>query len=167
MEPRNRFQGMNSASLCSLAGRYDNPIPTRSLAPIDCLKIPVQTYMDDAVYAVLFTFLKIQNTILYDWYQWYDNLCKTVHQKWAGDNKKALRGWCETEFAVLYPRLWIEETNDLVDFETEISRNLKGLVAIEIATAVRKKSLAAVTTEIWFFETPPPRTRARSLIANR
>ncbi len=40
MEPRNWFQGMNSASLCSLAGGYDNPIPTRSLAPIDCLKIP-------------------------------------------------------------------------------------------------------------------------------
>jgi hypothetical protein len=33
MEPRNRFQGMNSASLCSLAGRYDNHIPTRFLAP--------------------------------------------------------------------------------------------------------------------------------------
>jgi hypothetical protein len=31
---------MNSASLCSLAVRYDNPIPTRFLAPIDCLKIP-------------------------------------------------------------------------------------------------------------------------------
>ena len=31
---------MNSASLCSLAGRYDNLIPTRSLVPIDCLKIP-------------------------------------------------------------------------------------------------------------------------------
>ena len=29
---------MNSASLCSLTGRYDNPIPTRFLAPIDCLK---------------------------------------------------------------------------------------------------------------------------------
>jgi hypothetical protein len=42
MEPRNRFQGINSASLCSLAGRYDNPIPTRFLAPIDCLKIPAQ-----------------------------------------------------------------------------------------------------------------------------
>jgi hypothetical protein len=40
MEPRNRFQGMNSVSLCSLAGRYDNPIPTRFLAPIDCLTIP-------------------------------------------------------------------------------------------------------------------------------
>jgi hypothetical protein len=40
MELRNRFQGMNSASLCSLAGRYDNPIPPRFLAPIDCLKIP-------------------------------------------------------------------------------------------------------------------------------
>jgi hypothetical protein len=25
--------------LCSLAGRYDNPIPTRFLAPIDCSKI--------------------------------------------------------------------------------------------------------------------------------
>ncbi len=31
---------MNSASLCSLAGRYDNPIPPRFLAPIDFLKIP-------------------------------------------------------------------------------------------------------------------------------
>jgi hypothetical protein len=31
---------MNSASLCSLAGRYDNPIPTRCLAPIGSLKIP-------------------------------------------------------------------------------------------------------------------------------
>jgi hypothetical protein len=38
----NRFQGMNSASLCSLEGRYDYPIPTRFLAPIDCLKIPTQ-----------------------------------------------------------------------------------------------------------------------------
>ncbi len=40
MESRNRFQGMNSASLCSLAGRYDNPITPRFLAPIDRLKIP-------------------------------------------------------------------------------------------------------------------------------
>jgi hypothetical protein len=49
MKPRNRFQGMNSASLCSLAGRYDNPIPTRFLAPIDCLKSPalVFVYMVD------------------------------------------------------------------------------------------------------------------------
>jgi hypothetical protein len=31
---------MNSASLYSLAGRYDNPIPTRFLAPIVCFKIP-------------------------------------------------------------------------------------------------------------------------------
>ncbi len=33
---------MNSASLCSLAGRYNNPIPPRCLAPIDFLKIPAQ-----------------------------------------------------------------------------------------------------------------------------
>jgi hypothetical protein len=37
-EPKNRFQGTNSARLCSLACRYDNPIPTLCLAPIDCLK---------------------------------------------------------------------------------------------------------------------------------
>ncbi len=42
MEPRNRLQGMNSASLCSLAGRYGNPIPSRFLVPIDCLKISDQ-----------------------------------------------------------------------------------------------------------------------------
>jgi hypothetical protein len=34
-----RFFGIDSASLCSLAGRYDNPIPTLFLAPIDFLKI--------------------------------------------------------------------------------------------------------------------------------
>jgi hypothetical protein len=39
VEPRNRFQGMNSARLCCLAGRYDNTSPTRFLAPIDCLKV--------------------------------------------------------------------------------------------------------------------------------
>jgi hypothetical protein len=33
--PRNKFR-----QLCSLAGRYDNPIPTRFLALIDFLKIP-------------------------------------------------------------------------------------------------------------------------------
>jgi hypothetical protein len=43
MEPRNRFQGMNSASLRSLAGRYDDPILPRCLAPIDSLKIPAQS----------------------------------------------------------------------------------------------------------------------------
>ncbi len=31
---------MNSASLSGLADRYDNPIPTWFLAPIDFLKIP-------------------------------------------------------------------------------------------------------------------------------
>jgi hypothetical protein len=43
MGPRSRFQGMNSASQCSLAGRYDNPLPPRFLAPIDSLKIPAQS----------------------------------------------------------------------------------------------------------------------------
>ncbi len=39
----NRFQGTNSARLCSLAGRYDNPIPSQFLAPIAWLKISAQT----------------------------------------------------------------------------------------------------------------------------
>ncbi len=38
-EPRNRFQGIDADSLCSMAGRYDNPIQTRLLVPIDCSKI--------------------------------------------------------------------------------------------------------------------------------
>ena len=41
-EISNRFKGTDSASLCSLAGRYNNPIPTRFLAPIDCSTIPAQ-----------------------------------------------------------------------------------------------------------------------------
>ncbi len=36
-ELKNRFQGINSASLCSLAGRYDKPMPTPFLAPVVCL----------------------------------------------------------------------------------------------------------------------------------
>jgi hypothetical protein len=44
MGPRYRFQGIKSASLYSLAGRYDNPIPPRFLAPIDFLKIPALLY---------------------------------------------------------------------------------------------------------------------------
>jgi hypothetical protein len=42
MGPRDWFQGMNSASLCSVVVRYENPIPNRCLAPIDFLKIPAQ-----------------------------------------------------------------------------------------------------------------------------
>ncbi len=33
---------LKSLKIRALAGRYDNPIPTRFLAPIDCLKIPAQ-----------------------------------------------------------------------------------------------------------------------------
>jgi hypothetical protein len=40
----NRFQGTNSAWLCSVQpgepSRADNPIPSRFLAHINCLKIP-------------------------------------------------------------------------------------------------------------------------------
>ncbi len=45
MGPRNWFQGMNFASLCSLAGRDDSPIPPLFLAPIDFLKIPAPEHI--------------------------------------------------------------------------------------------------------------------------
>ncbi len=44
-KPKNRLQGINSASLCSLAGRYDNPLPTRFLAPVDCLQSPALHFL--------------------------------------------------------------------------------------------------------------------------
>jgi len=46
-EPRNRFKGSDSASLCRLAGRYDNPIPIQFLARIDCSKIPALVIQAD------------------------------------------------------------------------------------------------------------------------
>jgi hypothetical protein len=51
MEPRNRFQGTNSASLCSLASWYDNPFPPGFLAPIDSLKIPTLTSIKNTKWA--------------------------------------------------------------------------------------------------------------------
>jgi hypothetical protein len=39
-EPHNRYQGTNPAMAELDTGRYDNPILTRFLAPIACLKIP-------------------------------------------------------------------------------------------------------------------------------
>ncbi len=42
MEPGESIPRNSASLLCSLAGRYGNLIPTRFLAPIDCLKIPAQ-----------------------------------------------------------------------------------------------------------------------------
>ncbi len=46
-EPKNRLQRINSASLFNLAGRYDNSIPTRFLAPIDYLQISALDAVQD------------------------------------------------------------------------------------------------------------------------
>jgi hypothetical protein len=50
-EPRNRFQGINSASLCCPRAGTIN-IPTRFLAPIDCLKIPALLGLGRLLYTV-------------------------------------------------------------------------------------------------------------------
>ncbi len=59
MEPRNRSQGMNSVSLCSLAGRYDNPIPPRFQAPVDSWKIPALLYSASSLF--LFPLLSVHS----------------------------------------------------------------------------------------------------------
>jgi hypothetical protein len=51
-EPRNRFKGINSASLCSLAGQYYNPIPNRFLVPKKYLKIPAQASGIDSMESI-------------------------------------------------------------------------------------------------------------------
>jgi hypothetical protein len=49
MDPRNRFQGIDSASIYSLAGRYENPIPPWFLALIDSSKIPALVFKDEKI----------------------------------------------------------------------------------------------------------------------
>ncbi len=64
MGPRNRFQGTNSASLCSLAGRYDNPLPPRFLAPIASLKTPAQVFFSSYFHFYWISVLgQIQNDV--------------------------------------------------------------------------------------------------------
>jgi hypothetical protein len=57
-----RIPGIDSGSLCNLAGRYDNPISTRFLASIECSKNPTQNSLD-APYGtsirILILFLKL------------------------------------------------------------------------------------------------------------
>jgi glucan phosphoethanolaminetransferase (alkaline phosphatase superfamily) len=86
MEPRNRFQGMNSASLCSLAGRYDNSIPIWYLAPIDCLKIPSQLCglgMGEAAtsYFLAYSYSMLRNSV-----QW------KTREVWSSLNTRYLYG---------------------------------------------------------------------------
>ncbi len=58
-------------------------------------------------------------------------------------------------------KLLDEDTKELDVYETVFARNLKGLVAIAIAIAIRKKRHAAAEPAIQFSETPPRRERAR------
>jgi hypothetical protein len=54
-EPVNQFKGTNYPRLCcSLAGQYDNPIPIRFLAPIDCLKIPAQPTLHSVSFSLIY-----------------------------------------------------------------------------------------------------------------
>ncbi len=59
-EPKTRFQGINSASLCSLVSRYDNPIITRFLAPHRSFK---NTSTDSSLPPLGQSFWKIKDDI--------------------------------------------------------------------------------------------------------
>jgi hypothetical protein len=58
--------GIDSASLCSRAGRYDKPIPTRFLAPVDCSQIPAQyVSLKGCQYKkYMFSLLRLSNTVV-------------------------------------------------------------------------------------------------------
>jgi hypothetical protein len=114
MEPRNRCQGINSASLFSLAGRYDNPIPTRCLAPIDFLKIPAQVlfscfaskriggyymgneYKGERIFLYMQIFLKRSHYILRPklWKAFQNNLNQNVANiRWYANICKQILAW--------------------------------------------------------------------------
>jgi hypothetical protein len=59
-DPKNRFLGTNSARLCTIAGQYDNSIPTLFLAPIDCLKIPALDCQLDTAFHPIFCLMWLQ-----------------------------------------------------------------------------------------------------------
>jgi hypothetical protein len=87
---------MNSASLCSLVGRYDNPIPTRFLDPIDCLKIPVLAGRDDNPILTRcpapIDYLKIpfRNIETIDYYEGHDQLSRpSINNKGITDENLA------------------------------------------------------------------------------
>jgi hypothetical protein len=81
---------MNSASLCSLAGRYNNPIPTPCLAPIDFLKIPAQYVCRYSVQHRVHILVEMkQGQCIYP-------LSWSVHCNFTGEGKCNERGWACT-----------------------------------------------------------------------
>ncbi len=65
------------ASLCTvLAVRYDSPIPTRFLAPLDRSKIP------STVYSILFYQVVDRQNICYSWALAYCSVCRLLRTKW-------------------------------------------------------------------------------------
>ncbi len=65
--------GIDSASLCSLAGRYNNPVPTRFLVPLIVLKYQHRLLKPGGIFIssswVIFTF-KMGGQ--YDYQKWFD-----------------------------------------------------------------------------------------------
>ncbi len=47
-----------------MAGRYDNPIPTRFLVPIDCLKIPAQSAGHEGLPPIEWSWLRLLRILI-------------------------------------------------------------------------------------------------------
>ncbi len=123
MGPRNWFQGMNSASLCSLAGRYDSPIPPRFLAPIDFLKIPALVFLIRIGIKGL-----CQGVTKRCRLSWLTNSALVYELKYGGRGEwLGLSQWvqlytgAQVNFADLTPylcNLWIMPTSDTQNYST-------------------------------------------------
>ncbi len=103
MEPRNRFQEMNSASLCSMAGGYDNPIPTWLIVPIHCSKILALKPNSETYNFVEIFGLESSQTWGFNGYNVYitNQFQTTFAQRGGGGVKSVRRGDCEWQGGTL------------------------------------------------------------------
>ncbi len=103
MGPRNWFQGMNSASLCSLAGRYDNPIPPRFLAPIDFLKIPALYAHTESTWSdAILGKHKIENI----WSSWIKKKIRINSHAWISDLLQTVFWYPTLVFSLPRAKIW-------------------------------------------------------------
>ncbi len=93
---------MNSASLCSVASRYDNPIPPRFLAPIDFLKfqLGIKIRGRQTRETLAFQLICFKGTVARDCFLASSNLAKVERE-----DKKFFKGCLiinEIFFAILF-----------------------------------------------------------------
>jgi len=78
--------------VCSLADRYDNPIPTQFLSPIDCLKIPTRSTssamdhnldLDTFLWRIMSSICELILIFFYTTKQNWKEICKCLDTIWS------------------------------------------------------------------------------------